>query len=372
MLRFYGKIPFHLEKHLVGWADSVENRRVKLINGGQLLKGMLLLVSMIWHCQVQAVSNSLSYDFPDFQVSAVNYPEGPTGMTLFYFPNGAQAAVDIRGGSVGTFFTQEKMQQGDAIIDGVAFAGGGIVGFESFAGVVSTLFKDRHEKAFNRMPLISGGVIFDYLPRKNYLYPDKALGEKAFQNLKPNAFPLGAEGAGSSATVGKLMGGYFPAGQGGAFGQWGDTKVAVFTVVNAMGVILNERGEIIYGVETPEPLSQWLERVGQKMTKAGPQIKGGGNTTLTVVITNQKLAPRHLQQLGRSVHHALSQVIYPYATQLDGDLVYTISTGTVESDLYRPGAEIEADLNMKLIYLATLAGDLAKQAVWSAVPAPKE
>lgn len=311
---------------------------------------------------------TLTYDFPDFQVGSVEYDAGPTGMTLFYFPKGAQAAVDIRGGSVGTFFTQEKMQQGEAIIDGVVLAGGGIVGLESVSGVVSQLFKERQNQSFHQMPLITGGVIFDYTPRKNFLYPDKALGEKALANKVANQFPIGKKGAGSSATVGKLFGGYFPAGQGGAFAQWGDTKVAVFTVVNAIGVILNEKGDIVYGTSKPMKMDAFLDKAGKQLTREGPVHFGNaGNTTLTVVIINQKLAPRHLQQVGRSVHHALSQVIYPYASTLDGDLVYTISTGSVESDLYRPGASIETDLNLKNVYLGTLAGDLAKQAVWSAV-----
>lgn len=318
--------------------------------------------------QAKAPPSSMSFDFPDFLVGSAEYSEGPTGLTLFYFPQGAQAAVDIRGGSVGTFFTQEKMHQGEAIIDGIALAGGGIVGLEAVSGVVSTLFAQRRQKDFNQMPLITGGVIFDYTPRQNYIYPDKALGKKAFKNLQKNQFKIGKKGAGSSATVGKLFGHYHAAGQGGAFGQWGETKIAVFTVVNAIGVILNDKGEIVYGVDKPYSMEAFLKKVGNKLsTKEAIHFANAGNTTLTVVIINQKLAPRHLQQIGRSVHHALSQVIYPYASILDGDLVYTVSTGTVESDLYMPGAAIETDLNLKNIYLGTLAGDLAKQAVWSAV-----
>jgi L-aminopeptidase/D-esterase-like protein len=85
------------------------------------------------------------------------------------------------------------------------------------------------------------------------------------------------------------------------------------------------------------------------------------------VVINEKLAPRHLKQIGKQVQHALSQVIYPYATILDGDVLYTVSTRSVESDLYAPGADIETDLNAKFIYLGMVAGELAKQAVWNAV-----
>lgn len=310
----------------------------------------------------------LKFDFSDFQVASVENRAGPTGVTLFYFPKGAQAAVDIRGGSVGTFFTQEKMKQGEAWIDGVAFAGGGILGLEAVAGAISSLFTQRQQNAFSQMPLISGGVIFDYTPRGNYIYPDKTLGQQAFSALRTGEFKIGKFGAGASATVGKLFGQYVSAGQGAAFAQWGDTKIAVFTVVNAVGVILNEKGDIIHGLAEPLSMTDYVNKAGKLLARnEAINFDTAGNTTLTIVITNQKLAPRHLQQLGRTVHHALSQVIYPYASILDGDMVYTISTGSVESDLYSPGANIETDLNLKQIYLGLTAGALAKQAVWSAV-----
>lgn len=315
-----------------------------------------------------ATNPPLYFDFPEIHIASVENPKGPTGVTLFYFPKGVQAAVDIRGGSVGTFFTQEKMHQGEALLDGVAFAGGGILGLEAVSGIVSALFARQQTVEFKKMPLISGAVIFDYRPRKNKIYPDKALGEVALKNVKPGIFYQGRHGAGVSATVGKLMHSEFsPSGQGGAYQQIGDTKIAVFTVVNAVGVILNDKGQITYGVSSPITMDNLHQKVASSLKKEEKVTTYAGNTTLTLVVTNQKLAPRHLQQLGRQVHQALSQVIYPYASILDGDVLYTVSTGSVESDLYMPGANLEADLNPKLIYLGMLASELAKKAVWAAV-----
>lgn len=316
----------------------------------------------------KSTSQNLSFDFPDFEIGTAENPKGPTGVTLFYFPKGAQAAVDIRGGSVGTFFTQEKMHQGEAQIDGILLCGGGILGLEAVSGVISSIFKERQQSDFNQMPLISGGVIYDYTPRTNFIYPDHALGQQAYKQRRTNQFPSGRFGVGSSATVGKLFSEYHLAGQGGAFKQYGQTKIAVFTVLNAVGVILDEKGQILYGTNQRMSLTEFTQKAGDKLLHPGPiEFKPGRNTTLTVVVINEKLSPRHLQQLGRSVHHALSQVITPYATILDGDLVYTISTQTRESDLYSPGAQIDNDMNLKLIYLSTVAGQLAKQAVWNAV-----
>lgn len=317
-----------------------------------------------------AHTKPIKLDFPEMEIGIADSPAGPTGVTLFYFPKGAQAAVDIRGGSVGTFFTQDKMHQGEAQIDGILLCGGGILGLEAVSGVISSIFEQRKQNDFNQMPLITGGVIFDYTPRKNFIYPDHQLGKKAYQQRKVNQFKSGRHGVGSSATVGKLFGEHHLAGQGGAFAQFGETKIAVFTVINAMGVILDDKGNIIYGTKTPQTLSEFINLSGDKLAQIGPiSFNNPSNTTLTVVVTNEKLSPRHLQQLGRSVHHALSQVIYPYATILDGDLVYTVSTQSRTSDLYQPGSEIDKDLNLKMIYLSTVAGQLAKTAVWNAIPA---
>jgi L-aminopeptidase/D-esterase-like protein len=314
----------------------------------QVPRTALFLLTIFFAHPLYAKSPVLTFDFPEVQVGSAENLAGPTGVTLFYFPQGAQAAVDIRGGSVGTFFTQEKMHQGDAYIDGVVFAGGGILGMEAMSGVVSSLFEKENQANFSKMPLITGAVIYDFTPRNTKVYPDHALGRKAFANLKTGEFSQGKHGVGISATQNKLLGkSYQPAGQGGAFAQIGKTKIAVFTVVNSVGKI----------GERCDSVTSLLQKEKQ------PYQPGMKNTTLTIVIINEKLSPRHLQQLGRQVHHALSQAIHPYATILDGDVLYTVSTRSIESDLYSPGSDISSDVNPKLIYLGMVAGELAKEAV---------
>ncbi len=337
-----------------------------------ILNKLFLFCFVGLFCQGIFAEEVLTFDFPEVKVGVAENKAGPTGVTLFYFPKGAQAAVDIRGGSVGTFFTQEKMQEGEAYIDGIALCGGGILGLEAVSGVISGLFLKETQPQFTKMPLISGAVIFDYSPRKNRVYPDLALGRKALENVKTGTFLQGPHGAGISASVGKFFDlgkTYKMAGQGGAFAQVGETKIAVFTVVNAVGVILNEKGEIVYGLQEPLTKEALLKKVSANV--ATHKDKGSqfnhSNTTLTVMVINQKLSPRHLKQLGRQVHHALSSVIYPYACILDGDVFYTVSTNSIESDFYKPGEQIQVDLQPDLMQLGIVAGEVAKKAVWAAV-----
>jgi L-aminopeptidase/D-esterase-like protein len=44
-------------------------------------------------------SRVLKFDFPSFKVGVAEYEEGPTGCTVFHFPEGAASAIDVRGGT---------------------------------------------------------------------------------------------------------------------------------------------------------------------------------------------------------------------------------------------------------------------------------
>jgi L-aminopeptidase/D-esterase-like protein len=57
-----------------------------------------------------------------------------------------------------------------------------------------------------------------------------------------------------------------------------------------------------------------------------------GNTTLTVVVTNLKLNARQLRTVGRQVHVSMARAIQPFHALEDGDVLFAVSTGEVESD----------------------------------------
>jgi len=220
------------------------------------------------------------------------------------------------------------------------------------------------------MPLFSGAVIYDFVPRVgSSIYPDKHLGQIAFQSARAGAFPLGQRGAGLSATVGKIFGveAAMPGGQGAAFAQYDDIKIAVFTVVNAMGVVLDENSVPFYGLKGGVDPLEFEQKLNEALSSTQDQAPIPGNTTLTVVITNVPLSPRQLQQLGKQVHNALPQVISPYGTMLDGDVLYAVSTATAQHEKVPSDISIANDMELKHIYLGILAGKLAKQAVWAAV-----
>ncbi len=269
---------------------------------------------------------TLTFDFPALQIGVAEYDEGPTGCTVFHFPDGVATAIDVRGGMVG--------KTGDYDWNhAICLAGGSLPGLEAAAGVSAALFEG-HDYSLERFGLVSGAIIYDYGSRDSVIYADLALGRAALLAARPGVFPLGRRGAGRSASVGKVFDFVRgePSGQGGAFRQVGPTKLAVFSVVNALGAVLNRQGKVVRG--NRDPLTGMrahpAEELERRLLKGEPTEPDWGNTTLTVVVTNQKLDARSLNQFARQVHSSMARVIYPFHTLMDGDVLYAVTTNEVE------------------------------------------
>jgi L-aminopeptidase/D-esterase-like protein len=297
----------------------------------------------------------LELDIPGVEVGVAEYAEGPTGCTVFHFPGGVACAADVRGGAPGV------LGHDYGFTHAVCFAGGSLYGLEAATGVGAELFARRGYRAgWQEIALVSGAIIYDFGPRANAVYPDKALGRAALRAARPGAFPLGPRGAGRSATVGKGFGVGRPesAGQGGAFARLGATRVAVFTVVNAMGTIVDRHGRAVRGCLDEATGQRRLPGalVGQERGAGGP---GGppasppGNTTLTLVVTDRRLDRRSLEQVGRQVHSSMARAIQPFHCPEDGDVLFTVTTAAADDPALPPS------------HLGMLASELAWDAVLS-------
>jgi 6-aminohexanoate-oligomer endohydrolase len=297
----------------------------------------------------------LEFDFPGLEIGCAEYDAGPTGCTVFHFPEGALLQTDVRGGSPGTF------GGGYEWVNAICLAGGSLYGLEAVSGVAAELFARReYRTGWLDIPLVAGAIIFDYGPRDNGVYPDKELGRAALRSARPGVFPLGARGAGRSATAGKTfdLDEREPAGQGAAFRRISETRIAVFTVVNSVGAIVDRNGTVLCGhLDAATGLRRSLVPGVEERLAAGlPVHPPSGNTTLTVVVTDRKLEPRVLRTLGRQVHASMARAIQPFHTLVDGDVLYAVSTNEIE------------DPALESIGLGIVASELAWDAVLAAVP----
>jgi 6-aminohexanoate-oligomer endohydrolase len=294
----------------------------------------------------------LELDFPGLEIGVAEYDEGPTGCTVFHFPGGATAATDVRGGSPGTIGGHEW-------VSAICLAGGSLYGLEAATGVAAELFARReYAVGWTDIATVSGAIVFDY-GRETSIYPDKELGRAALRAAREGRFPLGPRGAGRSVSVGKTfdLAEREPGGQGAAFRRIGPTRIAVFTVVNAVGGVFDRSGALVRGhldaaTGTRRALVAGVE---ERVAEGRPVHAPPGNTTLTVVVTNQRLDRRVLQQLGRQVHASMARAIQPFHALTDGDVLYAVTTSEVDNEA------------LDSVGLGVVASELAWDAVLRAV-----
>jgi L-aminopeptidase/D-esterase-like protein len=312
----------------------------------------------------------LTFDWPAIEIGVGSYEEGPTGVTVIRFPKRASVTVDVRGGAPGTVNTDLlRLGYGRPFTDAIVFSGGSAYGEETITAVATGLKDDGVSSGdFSEVAIVPGAIIYDFGGRRfNEIYPDKRLAQAALHALRPGVFPQGAQGAGRMAMQGSYFGCDAHSGQGGAFRQIGATKIAAFTVVNAAGAVTDRDGRLVacnkaksWGnlATTSELLRNLPQSLAPDWKAADPAPDAGGtkNTTISLIVTNQKLDPASLQRLAIQVHTSMARAIQPFSTQNDGDTLYAASTQEVDNN------------ELSAINLATIAGETMWDAVLASVP----
>jgi 6-aminohexanoate-oligomer endohydrolase len=326
--------------------------------------------------QANASANgpTLSFDWPAIQIGVGTYEEGPTGLTVIHFKNRASVAVDVRGGGPGTVNTDGlRNAYGSSFTDAIVFTGGSAYGEEAITAVATGL-KDLGMRGgdWNSVAFVPGAVIYDLGNRRlNEIYPDKRLAHAALRALRSGVFPLGAQGAGRMAMQGGYFGCLAHSGQGAAFRQVGPTKVAAFVVVNAFGAVTDRNGRLVSCnranswanlAKTSELLAHLPESLRADWIAPASDQRSEGptrNTTISLVVTNQKMVPWELQRLAVQVHTSMSRGVQPFSTQSDGDTLFAASTQEIEN------------MDLGAITLTTIAGEIMWDAILASVPEQK-
>ena len=323
--------------------------------------------------KVYTANSVLRFDFPEMRIGIAEYDEGPTGTTVFYFPKGVKGAVDVRGGSPGTVNATALMDAYESkMMQAVVFSGGSWYGLSAATGVANGIKELNAEEG--NVDFIAGvvaAIIYDVGGRRySRITPDDRLGKAALRAATPGSFPLGARGAGRFAMQGVYyvrgngadrFANWPHSGQGGAFRTLGPTKIGVFTVVNALGTVVDRTGRIVRckrnSSERTCPMI--ADRLKSFAPIGGSENKSGeptGNTTLTLVVTNQKMPYWALKRMAAQVHGSMSRAIQPFATEDDGDVLYAVTTDEVENP------------SVSYMDLSVIASELAWDAVLNSVP----
>lgn len=244
-----------------------------------------------------------------------------TGCTVVLPPPGTVASCEVRGGAPGTRGT-DILQPG-MIIDeahAIVLTGGSAFGLAS-AGGVERYLEERgigSEIGPVRVPTVPAAVIFDLGVGDPSRRPGIEEGYAACVAASPEVSE-GRIGAGTGATVAKLWGPERAV--PGGLGTWavrnGDLLVGALFVVNAVGEVVGEDGEVLAGPRL-EP--------GERREDLVEQLRPAANTTIGVVATNATLSKSDVRRLASVANDALDVAIRPAHTIFDGDTVFTLAT----------------------------------------------
>jgi L-aminopeptidase/D-esterase-like protein len=310
-------------------------------------------------------AKTFKFDFDEFKVGTAEYEKGPTGCTVFYFPKGGHAAIDIRGGAAAVREASSIDELNTwGYVDAITLAGGSTFGLDVASGVMDEILKLRGNKAnFETIPAVPGAIVYDFSGRDNAIYPDNDLGKKAFKKAQSNQVEVGRSGAGRFVTVGKYFGREFSeeSGQGAAFFQDKGLKIFGLTVLNAVGNIYDEKGDIIKG-SFDKKTQKHLSIAGELMTgKKSLPPKTKENTTISILVINADLSRTDLKRIAVMAHTGMAASIRPFHTPWDGDTLFVVSTRS-----FKPTKDFE------VTDIGTIGAEIMNQAVRNAVEKTNE
>ncbi|MCZ2149260.1 MAG: P1 family peptidase [Bryobacterales bacterium] len=275
-------------------------------------------------------------DIPGIKVGHASDFEGLTGCTAILCEAGAVAGADVRGSASGTeeFEVMNPLHVADRV-HGVTLAGGSAFGLEAASGVRRFLAEKGAGFAFGgaRIPIVPGAILFDLGIGKATARPNREMGEAAAAAATDAAVKEGALGAGTGATVGKILGmkHAMKSGVGSATvwldGELAGIRVSALAAVNALGDIRDpENGRLVAGARRSPDGMDLADSV--RLLKRGRSPGSpGSNTTLVVLATNARLNKVGAAKLAQLGSLGVARTIQPVWTMSDGDVVIALSLG---------------------------------------------
>jgi L-aminopeptidase/D-esterase-like protein len=267
------------------------------------------------------------------KVGHVTLSGRPTGCTVVLAAEGVVAGVDVRGAAPGTRDT-ELLSPVNSVdrVHAIVLAGGSAFGLDAASGVMRWLEERKHGFVFGgaRVPIVPAAILFDLGVGDPAIRPTADCGYPAAEAATNGRVAEGNVGAGAGATVGKLRGREhaMKGGVGSAAIELSSGLiVAALVVTNGVGDIVDPAtGQVLAGARTDDGAladSRRLLRAGlREADRAGEQ------TTLAVVATNARLTKTQATKIAQMAHDGFARAIYPAHTQVDGDTIFALATGT--------------------------------------------
>jgi len=301
---------------------------------------------------------------PGILVGHASDYEGLTGCTVILCEGGAVGGVDVRGSATGTseFDLLNPLNVTDRI-NAVCLAGGSAFGLEASAGVRRYLEHKGigYDTGVAKVPLVPAAILFDLAIGKANAHPTREMGEAASAAATNKPVVEGAVGAGTGATVGKILGmkQAMKSGIGSATVSLPNgVLVSALAAVNAFGDVVDPAtGKIIAGARKAADSSDFANTA--EVLKSGR--RGGfaaSHTTLVVVATNARLTKVMANKLAQFSSIGVARSISPVWTMYDGDVTLALSLGTLEADINALGVAAAEAVSQSIVRAVRLAPTL--------------
>lgn len=278
-------------------------------------------------------------DFENLKIGQAENTAAGTGCTVLLLgQEGAPAGLDVRGGGPASRESELlKPMAAASVIHAILLSGGSAFGLDAAGGVMRYL--EEHNIGFDvgvtKVPLVCQSCLFDLTVGDPMVRPDADLAYTACQNAEQGNYRDGCFGAGTGATVGKLLGmeHCMKSGIGSYAVQVGELKVGALVAVNALGDIYDwKTGRKVAGLLSEDGKTfANAEEIALRKTEV-VENKFVGNTTLGVIVTNGSFQKAQLCKIAGMGHDGYARAIRPVHTTADGDSIYAVSLGNVQAD----------------------------------------
>jgi len=277
------------------------------------------------------------------------------------------ASVAVMGGAPGTRETDLLApDKSVAAVDALVLSGGSAYGLDACSGVVDALRNDGRGFRVGdaQIPLVPGAILFDLLNGGAKDWDDnpyRALGLAAYRDAK-DSFDIGTIGAGTGALSAMLKGGL---GTASLVLPDGST-VAALVAANPVGAVTTPGDRHFYaapfeigdefGGLGPDPASGLGLSLESRKMQA---MQARANTTIAIVATDATLTKAECHRVATAAHDGIGRACVPAHTPNDGDLIFSLTTGT------KPAADVSLTGHAAALCLSRAIA----RAVYHATPA---
>jgi len=273
------------------------------------------------------------------KVGHVTDLENATGCTVIMCPPQTVGAVDVRGGAPGTRET-DLLQPHNRVeeVTAIVLSGGSAFGLATADGVMR--WHDERQIGYKSgtgfiVPIVPAAILFDLLVGNPHIRPTAEMGYQACENATNEPVQQGSVGAGTGARIGAMLGND-RASKGGigcaTIELDNGLIISALMAVNAVGDVIDERGEILAGLRSEDGSSfMGMLNVMTAMLDTETQPDARENTVIGVVATNAKLSKTHTYKVAQLAHDGIARAVNPSHTMFDGDTIFALSTGEIPS-----------------------------------------